>query len=192
MSDRQQGRTGGPNVLVQTSAMDATGDKTCLDFLTSTPPSQSNVLFVSYIRSPDDWIQTWLEYTRERPATLGFIQVGETTRSVAAGQASDITSQTDRVVQPVGNPGNLTELGITISERLTQWDANPHDTVICFDSITALLQYTDGVQTAFQFLHTLIGRIQTAQARACYTIAPDAHDDQTVATLTGLFDDVLD
>lgn len=172
--------------------MDADGDETCLDFLTATPPHQANVLFISYVRTPDDWLRTWLDYTGERPAKFGFIQVGETTRSVAATHESGTTTRTKHVIKTVSTPSDLTELGITISEYLTDWNDNPNETVVCFDSLTALLQYTDDVQTAFRFLHTLVGRVQTAQARACYTITPDAHDDQTVATLTSLFDAVLE
>lgn len=175
------------NVLVHTPAMTTDDELPYLDFLTTTPPSQTNLLVVSYTQTPDDWLPTWLDQTGERPAELGFIHVGDKTRSATTSQTA--TTDTLPVVETVANPRNLTALGITISEYLAAWEENPQTTVVCFDSVTALLQYTEGVQTTFQFLHTLIGRVQTAQARACYLITPEAHDKQTMATLTSLFDD---
>ncbi|WP_440009840.1 DUF7504 family protein [Halomicrococcus sp. SG-WS-1] len=193
MSARAQGREdGSTNVLVHTPAIAADGDANVLEFLMATPPDKTNILIISYVRSPDEWTQSWLDHAGEHPANLGIIQVGETTRSMASTQASSATAPTPDVLATVGNPSNLTELGITISEYLTDWDENPHETAVCFDSLTALLQYTDSVQTAFRFLHTLVGRVQTANARACYKITPGAHDRQTVATLRGLFDTVIE
>ncbi|RBI62437.1 hypothetical protein DMJ13_11270 [halophilic archaeon] len=193
MNARAQGREGdSTNVLVRTPAIATDGDTNVLEFLTATPPEKTNVLIISYVRSADEWTRSWLDHAGEHPANLGIVQVGETMRSVARSQASSSTAPTPNVLATVGNPSNLTELGITISEYLTDWDDNPYETSICFDSLTALLQYTDSVRTAFRFLHTLVGRVQTAHARACYKIIPQAHDQQTVATLRGLFDTVIE
>lgn len=191
MSEHLHGQSdGGANVLIHTSARDADGDKKCLDFLTAPPPQQSNVLFVTYPQTPDEQMRTWLEYTGERPANLGIIDVGETTRAATAVHTPEPSPKPKQPIQTVENPSDLTGLGITISEQLADWEGNPYQTGIWFDSITALLQSTDDVQTAYRFLHTLIGRVKTVQGRACYTITPDAHDERTVAILTSLFDDV--
>ncbi len=42
----------GTNVLVHTPPLDTDGDPKCLDFLTTTPLSRSNVLIVYYVRTP--------------------------------------------------------------------------------------------------------------------------------------------
>lgn len=195
MSKRpQSGENGESNVLLHTSAMDADGGEECLDFLTSTSTSlhRSNVLFISYRRTPDDWMRIWLDHAGKRPANLGFIHVGETTRSTMTTNTFASPPSTDQVIRTVENPDDLTTLGIAISEQLADWEENPYQTVICFDSLTTLLQSIDDVQTAYRFLHTLIGRVQTVQAQACYTIVSEAHDDQTIAILTSLFDTVYE
>ncbi|WP_458209255.1 DUF7504 family protein [Haladaptatus sp. NG-SE-30] len=194
MSDRfRESDTGGTNVLVHTPPLDTNGESKCLDFLTSTPPARSNVLIVSYVRTPDEWLERWNESVGDHPARLGFVHVGDSMRSAAttASQSSSVAQSPD-IVEAVASPTNLTGLGIKISEYLAKWEENENQTVVCFDSLTVLLQYTKDVQTTFQFLHTLIGRVQTAEARACYKITPSAHDDQTVATLTSLFDTVVE
>ncbi|WP_135855069.1 DUF7504 family protein [Halorussus salinus] len=192
MRNHTEGDTGDKNVLVHVPPLDDKGDAATLGFLTQTPPRETNVLVISYIRSADEWLRTWLDYAGESPAHLGIIRVGETTRSATTASASDSPSHSPSVIETVANPRNLTDLGITISEYISDWDENPYQTCVCFDSLTALLQYTENVQTAFRFLHTVVGRVKTANARACYQITPDAHDDQTVALITGLFDTVLE
>lgn len=180
------------NVLVQTSATAAGDEHHWLDVLTPIAPHQANVLFVSYTRTPDEWLRTLLGATDARPARLGVIHVGGTTRSAAAPETTPTTAHPDHGLRAVENPRDLTTLGITISEYLTEWEDHPQPTIICFDSVTALLRATDDLQTAFQFMHTLVGRVRSAEARAYYTITPDAHDDQGLATLRPLFDDVID
>lgn len=39
-----------------------------------------------------------------------------------------------------------------------------------------------------EFLHVLVGRVQTMQANLFYKITPEAHRNQTVVTLMSLFD----
>ncbi|WP_227356663.1 DUF7504 family protein [Haladaptatus salinisoli] len=184
----------GTNVLVRASPLDADGDSKCLDFLAASPPSLSNVLIVSYVRTPEEWLTRWRDYVGELPAQLGVIHVGDTMRSAAASapQPSASERRPPALVEGVASPTNLTGLGIKMSEYLTEWEDNGNRSAVCFDSLTVLLQYAEDVQTAFKFLHTLIGRVRAARARACYKITPSAHDDRTVATLSSLFDGVID
>jgi hypothetical protein len=84
----------------------------------------------------------------------------------------------------VSTPSDLTGLGITIGEFLSEFDEPVH---ICFDSLTSLLQYVD-LQTTYEFLHAITGQIYAASARAHFHIDPAAHDEMTVETITSLFD----
>jgi hypothetical protein len=93
-------------------------------------------------------------------------------------------------LETVSNPGDLTGIGITVSEVLQQWSASDEPIVSCFRSLTSLLQYAD-LQTAYKFLHVLTGRFETAGVRSHFHLDPGAHDDQTVNTLTSLFDAVV-
>ncbi|UIP00771.1 hypothetical protein Hbl1158_05270 [Halobaculum sp. CBA1158] len=63
------------------------------------------------------------------------------------------------------------------------------DLFVAFDSVTALLQYVD-LREAYRFLHTLVAGVHQAGARAQFYLDPDAHDEQTVSTVQGLFDAV--
>jgi hypothetical protein len=62
---------------------------------------------------------------------------------------------------------------------------------VCFNSVTSLLQYAD-LQRAFRFLHVVTGRVKTVGGVGHYHLDPDAHDSQTLATLKGLFDAVVE
>ena len=186
MSDpRQQDTAAHTNALLYTGADD--GPESCLEFLTATPPAQSNLLIVSYTESPDDWLQAWLTHGNDRPAEVEFIRVGETMRSTAAVHSATPHQQVAHPITAVADPRDVSALGIAISECLANWADNENQTVVCVDSLTALLHEIE-TELAFRFLHMLVGRVQAAQARACYTITPEAHDDQTLATLADLFD----
>jgi len=82
-------------------------------------------------------------------------------------------------------PGDLTGLGIAIAESLGP------DTAVCFDSLTAMLQYADR-ERSFQFLHALGERCASAGATAHYHLDPEATDETTVAALSTLVDAVVD
>ena len=69
-------------------------------------------------------------------------------------------------------------------------DENEH-IAVCFNSITSLLQYAD-LQRGFRFLHVVTGRVKTVGGVGHFHIDPDAHDAQTLATLKGLFDAVVE
>ena len=190
MSDlRQQDAADHTNALLYTTADD--GPESCLEFMTATPPAQSNVLMVSYTESPDDWLRAWLTHGGDRPAEFEFIQVGETMRSTAAVHSATPNQQVAHPITAIADPSDVSALGIAISECLANWADTENQTVVCVDSLTALLHEIEP-ELAFRFLHTLVGRVQAAEARACYTITPSAHDDQTLATLADLFDTRLE
>jgi hypothetical protein len=72
----------------------------------------------------------------------------------------------------------------------TAGDEDEH-IVFCFDGVTSLLQYAD-LQRAFRFLHVVTGRVKTVGGVGHYHLDPEAHDTQTLATLKGLFDAVIE
>jgi hypothetical protein len=63
--------------------------------------------------------------------------------------------------------------------------------LLCFHSLTTLLQYADPQRT-FRFVHTLGSRARSCGVIAHYHLDPAAHDAPTVATLEPLFDVVVD
>ncbi|WP_238392193.1 DUF7504 family protein [Halorussus amylolyticus] len=180
----------GASVLVLAPSLHEPTDEACLDLLTLDRPSEENVLWVTYTRSPDSCIQDWLAHAGEQPRNMRFVSVGETTRSASA--MSGVTGNgRGEVVDTLSNPGDLTGLGIKLSEVLKEWSRNDAPTVACFNSLTALLQYAD-LQTVYKFLHVLTGRFAAADVTAHFHLDPDACDTQTVSTLTSLFDTVFE
>ncbi|CQH62195.1 uncharacterized protein HHUB_3675 [Halobacterium hubeiense] len=88
----------------------------------------------------------------------------------------------------VADPGDLTGLGIAVSERLGDLpeDAEP---AVCVDSLTTLLQYAD-TERAYRFLQVLCGRVRAAGGTVHVHADPAAHDERELDRLAGLFDGV--
>jgi hypothetical protein len=182
----------GACVLLLVPSLHTGTEEACLDLLSFDAPAEENVLWVTYTRSPDDCVEDWMTHTGKEPQNVQFVNVGETTRSASAqtggGGSSAVSWQ---AVQTLSSPGDLTGLGIKLSEVLKEWEDNDNQTVACFDSLTALLQYAD-LQTIYKFLHVLTGRFDAADVTAHFHLDPEACDQQTVSTLTSLFDTVVE
>ncbi|MFC7081754.1 DUF7504 family protein [Halorussus caseinilyticus] len=182
----------GACVLLLAPSIHATTEDACLDLLTFDDPTDENVLWVTYTRSPDTCVRDWLTRAGTKSRNMRVVSVGETTRSASANASGDdVPAPGDDVVDTLSNPGDLTGLGIKLSEVLKQWSGDGGQTVACFDSLTALLQYAD-LQTVYKFLHVLTGRFDAADVTAHFHLDPDACDQQTVSTLTSLFDTVIE
>ena len=192
LSDRL---TGANSTLLLTPSFGDEAD--CVDLLHPDAAEETNVLWVSYTKSPDQQLRRWREHTDERPAEMGMVSVEDSTRSVAAeaggngGPSGPSLPETNAPVETVNSPNDLTGLGIRITEFLTDWEENGNRTVVCFDSLTALLQYVE-LETAYEFLHIITGRMAKTDAFAHFHMDPDAHDDQTVAIITSLMDAVVE
>jgi hypothetical protein len=183
-------------VLVESGSTDPGRATTCTDLLHRHSAAQENLLWVTYTRGPDEKLQSWRRHSDATPANLGVVSVGDTMRSAAAASAAvggpDAGASTDEVPNPVEsvtNPSDLTGLGITVGRYFDAWGTD-HPTSLCFDSVTALLQYVE-FETAYRFLHVLSGRVAAAGAVGHFHVDPAAHDEQTLATLRTLFDAVV-
>lgn len=174
------------SVLALGPSLSDQADEVCTDLL-STGNGDRNVLWVSYAKPPDTQVRRWRASGEDTPAEVGVIGVDETSRSAAATAGSVDGGMPTRPTSTVTNPTDLTGVGIAITEQLKEWDENENQTVVCFDSLTALLQYVD-LETAYEFLHVILGRLQAVGAVAHFHIDPSAHDEQTIETVKSLFD----
>jgi len=147
-----------------------------VDLLSATTP-ETTVLWVTYSRPPSACIETFR--AADASGSLSVIAVGD--MPVETAGADDVT------VKSVSTPDDLTGLGITLSQALSTHD----DAVVCFDSLTAALQYVD-TETAYEFLNALTGHLYAADARAHFHLDPTAHDTTTVDALASLFDAVVE
>lgn len=171
------------NILLVAPSMEASTTETCVDLLTVPDPADTNVLYVTYTDAPDSVLARWTDSVETLPASVRVIPVS----SVAAPTASS-----GRVaVDPVSEPGNLTDLGVAITDAFEAWAPSDRRTVLCFRSLTALLQYVDR-RPAYRFLHTVTRHVQESGSLAHFHMEPNAHDEETVTTFTTLFDGVLD
>jgi hypothetical protein len=151
-------------------------ERECLDLL-SAADDDSTVVWVSYNRPPSVCVEAYRdEYDTD--AFGSVIVVGD----------MPATSTPDSVsVETVSTPDDLTGLGITLSQTLSAHD----DVVLCFDSLTVLLQYVDH-ETAYEFLNAVTGHLYATDATAHFHLDPTAHDTQTTDALASLFDAVAE
>lgn len=162
------------SALVCTSSMDP--EDGCVDLLSATGP-ETTVLWVTYSRPPSVCVDIFR--TADARGSLSVIAVGDMPTETVA--ADDVT------VTSVSTPDDLTGLGITLSQALSTHE----NAVVCFDSLTVLLQYVD-VERAYEFLNALTGQLYAAEGRAHFHINPAAHDTQTVDALASLFDAIAE
>jgi KaiC/GvpD/RAD55 family RecA-like ATPase len=99
----------------------------------------------------------------------------------------------DPHVSYVSSPNDMTSIGIQLSERLEEFhEQHQRDrNRVLLHSVSTLLMYSD-LETVFRFLHVFTGRITSTGALGLYTIDSTAQDDQTMNTLTQLFDGVIE
>jgi len=173
------------NILLLSPSLGQHGKTACITLLGRAPPDQTNVLSITYSESARKFVDRWVDHAGGPPVRGGIITVGD-----AGGGIDDPTW----AVRGLENAGDLTGLGIKLSELLSGMDdaAGEDEAItVCFNNITTLLQYAD-LQRTFRFLHVVTGRVETIGAVAHYHLDPDAHDKQTLATLKGLFDAVVE
>ncbi|MFB6312215.1 MAG: hypothetical protein ABEH64_13660 [Salinirussus sp.] len=173
------------NVLVMAPAIGAPKTDACMTLLTQTPPARTNVLSVTFVDSPTELVTRWDDVAGSGPARGGIVAVGQSDAGRTEGEWR---------VATVENPSDLTGIGIELSELLSRMAESADDDepiVVCFDSITSLLQYAD-LQRTFRFLHVVTGRVKTVGGVGHFHVDPEAHSNQDIATLKGLFDAVVE
>ena len=140
--------------------------------LAGTPTS---TVAVTYRGTAEEWL-TRTEGHRAAPDAVRVVTVG-----AAVGEA-DVSGPT---IARVENPDDLTGVEIAVEKGLSALP-DGHAT-LCFDSLTALLQYAD-VEEAYRLLHPLVERLHADRVVGHFHVDPAAHEPETLATLAGVFD----
>jgi hypothetical protein len=148
-----------------------------------------NLCVVSLSGTPDRILDTWGRYGG-LPSKVGIVTADETRSAAAADTPSAMVGPDGTTVSTttVSEPGDLTGIGIKVGQCLSAWRDDDATTVVCFDSLTTLLQYAD-LQRVFRFLHMLTRQIENTGALGSFHIDPAAHDDRAVSTVENLFSD---
>lgn len=95
-------------------------------------------------------------------------------------------------VRNVSSPGDLTGIGIAVSEHVQQLvAADTQQTRLGFYSLSTLLMYAD-IEGVFRFLHVLTGRVTSINGLGVFAIDPTTHDESTINTLKQLFDGMIE
>lgn len=170
------------NVLVHAPALDSGGDDACFDLLSATPPAATSVLAVTYTRPPAAWVDAWNAHVGTQPARSIVVSVGRSPETVDDPAWSVVT---------VENARDLTTLGVEITGALSDLAAAGETVALCFDSVTALLQYA-GRETVLRFLHVVAGHVDDAGGMGHYHVDPAAHGERDLAALAGIVDAVAD
>lgn len=180
----------GTNVLLLSPALESAGRQACGALSTGARSTGRDVLVVSFTETPDDIIQRLRSRaTAAGPSKIGIISVGDSTRSATATDGGGPTGPV--AISTLSSPGDLTGMGITITEQLREWVGDGKQVAVCFDSLSMLLQYTD-VDRTFRFLHVITGRLRKVDAIAHFHMDPTVHEDRTLNTVKTLFDAAME
>ncbi len=174
----------GSTVLLLASCSEAPGREACRDLLTVSPTTRLNVLYVAFTnagRNHLEWLTTEASLSPDRVTMI----------DAAPGPPRPPSVDHDGlVVDPVGSPGNLTKIGVAISEHCKEFEGGG-TTVVCLRSLTALLQYID-LETAYRFLNAIANQLATVGAIGHCHLEPDAHSTKEINALRTLFDAAVD
>ena len=140
------------------------------DFAQSSRP---HVIELSLAMTAADCRERWASDGATLPVSLAVVEIGP-----RAGTGSDVD---DVPVDCVASADDLTGIGIALTTALESW-ASADELLVRFDSVSVLLQHVD-TATAFQFLHTVVGRLRGVGARSWFYLDPSLHDEQTIATM---------
>jgi hypothetical protein len=99
----------------------------------------------------------------------------------------------DENIRKVRSPSDLTGIGIEYSSLYEGLYAEGVDRARTgLFSVSTLLMYADEVQPVFRFLHTLTGRVRSADGLAVCVVDPSSHDQQTLGSISQTFDGRVD
>ena len=181
------------SILVLSPTFSGTEPATCGDLLSHDGESECHALCVTFMRSPEDHLVNWRRHGT-LPEHVTFVNVDASATSNAMRDTQreyEVPDDVDVDVEEVPSPENLTRLGVRTTnamESLTD-AVTDRKIAVCFDSITALLQYVD-IDQAFRFFHVLTDKFDEVDACAHFHMDPGAHDDETIQTIQAVFDGV--
>lgn len=167
-------------------------DQACGRLLRFPNGDDYNLLLVTVTQSPEDRLLTIHKNSGGLPENIGVVAIDNnvsaqnTTQTIPVGGA-------DRTVhiKTATDPGDIKGIGIRISKQLSEWDNNDRPTMVCFHSLTSILQYISTKQL-FQFIHLLQNRLRSYDAVVHYHIDPSVHDQMTLSQIKPLLDHVIE
>lgn len=184
----------GESVLLLCPVMADADAEACVDLLTVDDPARENLLAVTLTSSPDDRLSMWERHADTPPGNGLMVCLNPTFRdrpgagSLGGERPSELGSMT---VEYLADGADLTTLGVRLTTTLDEWAGDDRQTVVCFHSLTALLQFVPPAR-AEEFLRSLADRCRDADAVLHVHMDPNAHEAATVDRFKSVFDTVAD
>ncbi|WP_136718413.1 DUF7504 family protein [Halorientalis salina] len=179
------------NVLVLAPVFHPQQREECLSLTGGEAAPPTDVLYFSFTRSIGRTIERWTDSPSDVPERFGVIRVNDSFSVGQPDSAEEYPTDSPVTVKNTSLPPDLTGLGIAFGEFLDTWVSDDRHLSICFDSVTALLQYEE-TDRVCQFLQELTRRVTALDADAHYHLDPGAHDEKTINKLAGYFDRVVE
>jgi len=178
--------SGMTQVLVLGSVSDPVTDDVCSRLL-SHGSDPHNVVVITIADSPTERLRALHEGSYHGGETVVVDVGGIGEPSVQSGLGGDSGNVT---IRQVSSPSDVSRLGMVVDNVLSEWGGSSRPTVLCFHSLSELLQYVD-LQTAFRFIHVLKGRLTSIGATAHFHMDPEEHSIEALKTLQPVFDEIL-
>lgn len=172
------------NLLVLDPARSEQGAGACHGRLDAVTDPDS-VLLVCPTGNPAARLAAWREHaTTDPPGRVAVVASGAGTEETLPVPRSEVVAE----VVPVGQPPDLVDVWLAVSDRLDRWDGR---TAVCLGSLTTLLAVAAPRRT-LRFCKTLAERVRTGGDTAHYHLDPGAVDDRVVEALATILDAVAE
>lgn len=190
MGDKSVSQGGGEPpqaVLIDMGTRSKRTPAACIEQLSNYDESL-NVLVVSFSGRPEEWLRLMRTQLSDRPANVGFVMSGTSVRS-SQTQYGPVSIREGISLRTISSVTDLVGLSISIIEYLSEWRDSDQRSVVCFDSVTTLLQSTED-DRSLRFLETLTEQLHGIETTGYFAYTPEVHDEATLSTLHRQFDDV--
>lgn len=179
------------NVLLAAPPMTRHTDDVCAAMATPASDQPVTLLYLTFTRAASHTTPAWMNVVGESfPARLRIVSVGSDPVAGVPRYDGRESPSISVSTETVSDPADLTAIGIALTKHLED-RADGGRVVACIRSITGLLQYADR-RRAYQFLDVVTEYLSSVDALAHFHVDPGAHDEQTISTLTALFDAVVE
>lgn len=150
-----------------------------------------DVIVLTLSESPETVLNQWQTCEVSSPTRLRIVTLTENT--AMADDTDRTASEAENVVavEQLSSPDDLTRLGITITQQLSEIDMDTTRVAFDFHSLTEVLQYVE-TERLFKFLHILLRKLESVNAYGQFQIDPKAHDQETVRIFLSLFDSLIE
>ena len=181
------------NVLLSAPAFNAPVREVCARLRSGDATADRSLIGVTFTQTPDQWLASRFDPPAGRPPDVWLVCVGEQARSTVASDVPTADAGADVSIRTVSSPGNLTKLGVALTECLPA--AAPTDSSrtasLCFESVGTLLQHANP-RSVFQFFQVLTDHVSAHGVTAHYHVDPTAVSEQDFNRLAVLFDAVIE